>query len=491
MLLLFEDEHWCNFAPLSHTRPLFDMRCGAFTPRERVEAWVAAYASASGAARPHMTYAAEGASTTTVATSPAVFTTRTPAYQTHGLCRPYLMECYGPHGGSNILLQESEPLTLMNARAMDMSWLHTLLDAPVGTVYETAGILLGARLSPALASIALYYLREQQSADALEELRRFGHVVEVDTPLMTFPWDLIQHAGEQIVRDMPLLAARLPRYQAATDSHIVTHKAEHIYVAPSAQLDGPLVLDARDGPIFIDDAAHIEPFSYIQGPTYIGARSLISSALIRGETSIGPVCRIGGEVEASTIQAFTNKHHEGFLGHSWLGEWVNIGAMTTTSDLKNTYGSVKVNTEPYGLLDSGLIKLGCFLADHVKLGIGLHLTGGAIIGTGSNLFGIHMTPKTVPPFTWGSEVFYEYQIERMISVTRRVMQRRKQELTPAYETMLKAVFALTRSRRGEPGSPLSLSSTAGQSAEALEHLAQVEAEILNAPEHHPQPVRQR
>src|SRR3712207_3331817 len=104
--------------------------------------------------------------------------------------------------------------------------------------------------------------------------------------------------------------------------------------------------------------------------------------------------RIGGEVEASIVQGYSNKHHDGFLGHSYLGEWVNIGAMTTNSDLKNTYGTIRVALEGLGQVDSGILKLGCFLADHVKLGIGLHLNGGAVIGTGSNIFGVHFAPKT-------------------------------------------------------------------------------------------------
>ena len=131
------------------------------------------------------------------------------------------------------------------------------------------------------------------------------------------------------------------------------------------------------------------------------------------------------------MQGYSNKHHDGFLGHSYLGEWVNIGAMTTNSDLKNTYGTVRVALEGLGQVDSGILKLGCFLADHVKLGIGLHLNGGAVIGTGSNIFGVHFAPKTIPPFTWGGEVFREYRIDGMIDVARKVMGRRKIALTPA------------------------------------------------------------
>jgi hypothetical protein len=121
--------------------------------------------------------------------------------------------------------------------------------------------------------------------------------------------------------------------------------------------------------------------------------------------------------------------------------------MTTNSDLKNNYGSVRVMLEGIGQIDTGILKLGCFLADHVKLGIGLHLTGGTMIGTGSNVFGMHSAPKNVPHFTWGGEVFREYRIDTMISVARIVMARRKRELTPAYEQVLRKAFELTQPSR--------------------------------------------
>jgi UDP-N-acetylglucosamine diphosphorylase/glucosamine-1-phosphate N-acetyltransferase len=421
-VILFEDEGFRLFLPLVYSRPVYELRCGIFTLRERV----------------------------------AALQGRPPA----AICRPHLAPFYGDGRWPLGLLSEHTPLTFVNGRAANLSWLPSLLGAPLDTVYiaesapELLGgpTLLGARLSPTLASAVLLDLLEQRATAALEELRRFTRTVEIQTQLLTFPWDLIAANGEQIVRDLPLLSA-MPGWASAAERPIANpaiavHNPAQVFIHPQARLDGPLVLDARGGPIVID-AAQIEPFSLIQGPAAIGPGALIASARLRPETTIGPVCRIGGEVEASIVQGYSNKHHDGFLGHSYLGEWVNIGAMTTNSDLKNTYGTIRVALEGLGQVDSGTLKLGCFLADHVKLGIGLHLNGGTVIGTGSNIFGVHFAPKTIPPFTWGGEVFREYRINGMVEVARKVMSRRKVELAPAYEAVLRDVFAMTRGSRAE------------------------------------------
>jgi UDP-N-acetylglucosamine diphosphorylase/glucosamine-1-phosphate N-acetyltransferase len=416
MVVLFEDTGYTRLSPLTLSRPAFEIRCGVWTLRERIVA---------------LTGVAPGA-----------------------ICRPHLAAVYGTGRWPLRLLSNGAPVILVNGRALDLGWLTTLREETTDTVYvaneQGQPMLLGARLSPALMSSVLRDLLEQRAADALLELQRFVRVVEVETKLLAFPWDLIVCNPEQLTRDIELLGAtqRWPSLaeQPRDVPHMVVHNPAHVFLHPQARLDGSLVLDARDGPIWID-AARIEPFSLIQGPAAVGPNALISSARLRPGTTIGPVCRIGGEIECSIVQAYTNKHHEGFLGHSYLGEWVNIGAMTTNSDLKNTYGSIKMTIEGLGQVDSGQIKLGCFLGDHVKLGIGMHLSGGSLIGTGSNLFGTHSLPKNVPPFTWGGEVFREYDIERMIGVARKVMSRRKIALSPAQEAMLRDVFVMTAGSR--------------------------------------------
>ncbi len=447
-IILFEDEGYKRFLPLVYSRPVFELRCGIYTLRERV--------------------------TALLGERPAT------------ICRPHLATVHGAGRWPLGLLSRSTPVTLINGRALDLDWLPDLLAGPVDTVYmagseqnpSAAPLLLGARLSPSLASAVLLYLLNQEITLALAELRRFSQVHEIQARMLMFPWDIIVENGVQITNDLILHQQRHGWPSAADQPPVGTGLnltcPERIFIHPEARLEGPLVIDARDGPVIID-AARIEPFSFIQGPAAIGAGSLISSARIRGETSIGPVCRIGGEVEASVVQGYSNKHHDGFLGHSYLGEWVNIGAMTTNSDLKNTYGTIKVGVEDHGQVDSGVLKLGCFLADHVKLGIGLHLNGGSVIGTGSNIFGVHFAPKTVPPFTWGGEVFREYRIDGMVDVTRKVMGRRKLVLTLEQEALLREIFAMTRGHRAEMRMPAQLAGERGD-----EGLQRAEREAVHA-----------
>src|SRR5262249_49974980 len=161
--------------------------------------------------------------------------------------------------------------------------------------------------------------------------------------LIRHPWDLIEHNAEQLLLD----------WQARTHANH-THNlaavgpAERLEVHESARIDPFVVAETTGGPVVIDRDARIDAFTRLEGPCYIGPHSYILGAKIRAGTTVGPHCRVGGEVEASILHGYSNKYHDGFLGHSYVGEWVNLGAGTHNSDLRNDYGEVRVivNGEP-------------------------------------------------------------------------------------------------------------------------------------------------
>lgn len=204
---------------------------------------------------------------------------------------------------------------------------------------------------------------------------------------------------------------------------------------------GPfVVLDVRDGPIVLDEGARIEPHSVLRGPLYVGPGTTILGGEVGAGTSIGPRCKVRGEVEQTIVQGFANKAHDGFVGHSAIGEWVNLGADTITSDLKNTYGPVRVEGLE-GTVDTGLLKVGAFLGDHVRTGIGTLLTTGARVGVASHVFGGRaVSPRLLPDFSWfdGRErtaVRWE-PFERAATIA---MGRRGQSLTGPERAMLRGL----------------------------------------------------
>ena len=133
---------------------------------------------------------------------------------------------------------------------------------------------------------------------------------------------------------------------------------QDVYVAPGARVHPMVVIDAEHGPVYIDEGAEIHPFTRIEGPCYIGKKSILLGAKCREGNSIGPMCRVGGEVEESIIHGYSNKYHDGFLGHAYVGEWVNLGALTTNSDLKNDYTTVSVSLDGKDSIDTGSTKVG-------------------------------------------------------------------------------------------------------------------------------------
>jgi UDP-N-acetylglucosamine diphosphorylase/glucosamine-1-phosphate N-acetyltransferase len=214
---------------------------------------------------------------------------------------------------------------------------------------------------------------------------------------------------------------------------------KNLFVANTAVIHKQVAIDVSDGPVYIDKNAVIRPFSTIIGPSYIGKGTIIDQAKIVKST-VGPQCRIGGEVEASVFQGYANKHHEGFIGHSFIGEWVNLGALTTNSDLKNNYGPIRIKIGKK-TFDTGMIKLGCFIGDHTKTGIGTLIPTGAVIGSFVNFFGGGMIPQYVPCFTWlTTKKMVKYDLKKALATAKIVMKRRNINMTQQYENIIRAHY---------------------------------------------------
>jgi UDP-N-acetylglucosamine diphosphorylase/glucosamine-1-phosphate N-acetyltransferase len=217
-----------------------------------------------------------------------------------------------------------------------------------------------------------------------------------------------------------------------------------VAVGKDAAVEDGTVLDVRDGGIYIGPGAHIAA-SRIVGPAYIDSMAQVKQFTIIEASYIGYNCRIGGEVEHCVISDHTNKTHAGFVGHSYIGEWVNIGAMTTTSDLKMTYGNIKMKSGKNMKIDTGQNKIGSFFADMVKTSIGTLIYSGRRIGVSSHLHGL--VAQDVPSFTiYGTSIGarnVELKLDSIIETQRKMMRRRNQTMTKAFEQMIKDVFAIT------------------------------------------------
>jgi UDP-N-acetylglucosamine diphosphorylase/glucosamine-1-phosphate N-acetyltransferase len=199
------------------------------------------------------------------------------------------------------------------------------------------------------------------------------------------------------------------------------------------------VFDASAGPILVRRGSSIAAFTRIVGPCFIDEHCTIVGDRI-ANCSIGNTSKVRGEISSSIVLGHSNKGHTGFVGHSYIGRWVNLGAGTTTSNLKNTYGTVQLWT-PGGVTDTGLQFVGTMFGDHVKTGIGTMLNTGTVLGVGSNVFGGSLHPKYVAPFSWGDgEPYSRFELPKFLDVARRVMQRRSVDLTDKAAECLSAIY---------------------------------------------------
>lgn len=224
--------------------------------------------------------------------------------------------------------------------------------------------------------------------------------------------------------------------------------APGVYAAENVSFAGSAVFHTREGPIVLERDVEVSDFAYLVGPLHVGARTrIIERASLKEHVCVGETCKIGGEVEASIIESFTNKQHHGFLGHSWVGSWVNLGAGTSNSDLKNTYGEVRLEY-PHRRVDTGMQFLGCMIGDYSKSAINTSIFTGKIIGVSSMLYGF--IGSNVPSFCNYARSFgqiTECPVEQTIIIQKRMFERRGIRQSPEDAALLRSVFELTRSER--------------------------------------------
>lgn len=257
--------------------------------------------------------------------------------------------------------------------------------------------------------------------------------VAVGGRLLASTWELMAANRERLHKD----GGRFPETALPAGAHRVGDGV--ISVAPDAVVEAGVVLDTTAGSVRVEAGARVRAPCRLCGPAWVGPGSTILGGELAG-VSIGPGCRVRGEVESSLVLGHANKAHDGFLGHSIVGRWVNLGAMTSNSDLKNTYGPIRAQVGGK-TVETGLTKAGCLLGDHVRTGIGTLLDTGTVVGAGSNLFGGRMPRKSVPPFSWGSGGGPgEYDIERFLETAAVVMRRRGETLTPGMRELYRRAF---------------------------------------------------
>ncbi|HEV7278970.1 MAG TPA: putative sugar nucleotidyl transferase [Pirellulaceae bacterium] len=266
-------------------------------------------------------------------------------------------------------------------------------------------------------------------------------------PMLEYPHDIVRHNLSSFSENVEARIAR-GSYQQLRDG---------LFVAENVKLGEYLTVDCSTGPIVIESGASVGPYCFLRGPAVIGAGArIIEHSAIKDSVSLGHTTKVGGEVEASVIEPFTNKQHYGFLGHSYLGSWINLGAGTCNSDLKNTYGEVKMEYRGKKV-STGMQFIGCIIGDYSKSAINTGIFTGKSIGVCSMLYGFVTT--NVPSFVNYARLFgqvTELPVEVMVSTQKRMFARRNVEQRDHDIRLLHDMYDLTRDERTLAGEPLSL-----------------------------------
>ncbi|UCH62958.1 MAG: hypothetical protein JSU77_00415 [Fidelibacterota bacterium] len=392
MIYVFEDHYALDLEPLTLTRGTFDLRCGALTHLERIRRVV-------------------GNQPLTLVVRPGL--------------AARMQECYPD---LSVNPKQVEAGLWLNGAALwdDAAWEQLLVTQGfVGADDRITGGNLTAELS-----------REFYSH--LKAGTNPGFSPQTKGPrLMRYLWDHLLTNADQITADFnrwcrDSVSTAYPKgVQVAGDSSV--------YLGKDVTIDPFVLLDTRDGPIWIDDGTTVNSHSVITGPSYIGQKCKVWPFSFLNEVILGPYCHVMGQIEGTIIQGYSNKQHTGFLGHAYLGSWINLGAGTSNSDLKNNYGAVKVSVNGK-TVNTGETFIGCFIGDHTKTAIGIQFYTGTRVGVAANVFGSVVTPKVIPSFAWGGDGRERYDLDKCLKTIAIVKRRRGQELTKAERELYRRLY---------------------------------------------------
>jgi UDP-N-acetylglucosamine diphosphorylase/glucosamine-1-phosphate N-acetyltransferase len=412
-LILFEDPGYRRFGPLTSLRPVWELNIGLESLGNRIARLLD--------------------------TQPYSFIPREDL-------RDYVKE---QHGARATNLPTKGDVFLVNGRSTGDIQPESLNENSPYVIHTDGPDVVTARVP---AQVARQWLKTPKrnpadySASVLISVwNQISGTPEVDIretkgSLVWWPWDMLNKQGDAIRASL----ARVGDGQINGELHhsAILVEETNIHIAAGATVSAGAILDASDGPIFVMEGSTVQPGAIVVGPVVIGENCLIKAgAKLYGPLSIGPSCKLGGEIASSIFIGYSNKQHDGFLGNSIVGEWVNLGANTNNSDLKNNYSDVAVTLHGEKI-NTGSPFFGSIIGDHVKTAINTQLNTGTVIGVGSNIVDVGFPPKAVGAFRWGgSENFEMYDIERFLKTAGIVMHRRDRKITTAMLTLLRNLHA--------------------------------------------------
>ncbi len=326
------------------------------------------------------------------------------------------------------------------------------------TIYINASVLPNQELCSEIMKMDNNTLL--QNEDSIIALRTFSSNLTLDalqhnwkeyTPVfsvfplqkLNFTWDIFKWNGLEIRKDIQLLGL-IPNPEILSDTNRLL--GEEIYVEDGVKCECS-VINSLNGPVYLGKDSEVMEGCTVRGPFALGEHATLKmQAKVYGDTSIGPYCKIGGEISNSVIFGYSNKAHDGFLGNSVIGEWCNLGADTNNSNLKNNYGKIKVwDYAIKEFVNSDLQFCGLIMGDHSKSSINTMFNTGTVAGVCANVFGAGFHPKFIHDFAWGEKGVF--QLEIAYEVAQRVMERRGIELTEIDKNILRHIFEQTEEFR--------------------------------------------